>query len=169
VVCGCCQDFFKGCRQLENLCTYIHAVVLGVSQQWLWRVPSSGIKHRVIGESQLTCQRNMFLAWLTLVPWRWRQHVPLKHRLTFTRLHSIISQKMDPIHINHLRLSSLMHPGKGGESISEVGTPSYPVGTRSCSFMVRGEHTNTSPLATLNYCYIERLFPVLVMCGLCIW
>jgi hypothetical protein len=34
----------------------------------------------------------LLLAWLTLQPWRWRWHVPLKHRLTFNE-HVIISQK----------------------------------------------------------------------------
>jgi hypothetical protein len=28
-------------------------------------------------------------------PWRWRWHVPLKHWLTFTSLHAIISQKLE--------------------------------------------------------------------------
>jgi hypothetical protein len=32
-----------------------------------------------------------FLAWLILQPWRGRQHVPPKHRLTFNRLHGIIT------------------------------------------------------------------------------
>jgi hypothetical protein len=36
-----------------------------------------------------------FLAWLILRPWRWRWHVPLKHRLTFDGLHGIISHKME--------------------------------------------------------------------------
>jgi hypothetical protein len=33
-----------------------------------------------------------FLGWLILWPWRWRRYVPLKRRLTFNSLHSIISQ-----------------------------------------------------------------------------
>jgi hypothetical protein len=41
-----------------------------------------------------------FLAWLTLQPWRWRQYVPLTCQLTFTGLHSIISQKIRSLH-NH--------------------------------------------------------------------
>jgi hypothetical protein len=36
-----------------------------------------------------------FLAWLILWPWRWRQHVPLKHRVTFNKLHGIICQKTE--------------------------------------------------------------------------
>jgi hypothetical protein len=36
-----------------------------------------------------------FLAWLTLQPCRWRQYVPLKDWLTFTGLHSIISQNIE--------------------------------------------------------------------------
>lgn len=35
-----------------------------------------------------------FLAYLILQPWRWRWCFPLKHQLTFSRLHGIISQKM---------------------------------------------------------------------------
>jgi hypothetical protein len=34
-----------------------------------------------------------FLAWLITGPWRWRQHVPPKHRSTFNELHGVISQK----------------------------------------------------------------------------
>jgi hypothetical protein len=36
-----------------------------------------------------------FLAWLILRPWRWRQHVPPKHRLAFSRLHGVISNKIE--------------------------------------------------------------------------
>jgi hypothetical protein len=36
-----------------------------------------------------------FLARLILQPWRWRRHVPPKRRLTFSRLHSVISQKIE--------------------------------------------------------------------------
>jgi hypothetical protein len=36
-----------------------------------------------------------FLAGLIRWPWRWRRHVPLKRRLTFSGLHSIISQKVE--------------------------------------------------------------------------
>jgi hypothetical protein len=32
-------------------------------------------------------------AWLILRPWKWRRHVPPKHRLTFNGLHGVISQK----------------------------------------------------------------------------
>jgi hypothetical protein len=35
------------------------------------------------------------LAWLILWPWRWRRHVPPKHLLTFSRLHGVISQKIE--------------------------------------------------------------------------
>jgi hypothetical protein len=37
-------------------------------------------------------------AWLILRPWRWRLHVPPKHRLTFNGLHGVISQKAKHIH-----------------------------------------------------------------------
>jgi hypothetical protein len=37
---------------------------------------------------------NWFLVWLNSSPWLWRRHVPPKRRLTFTRLHGIISQKI---------------------------------------------------------------------------
>jgi hypothetical protein len=36
-----------------------------------------------------------FLACLVPQPWRWRRPVPPKHQLTFNRLHSIISQKIE--------------------------------------------------------------------------
>jgi hypothetical protein len=36
-----------------------------------------------------------FLAWLILWPWRWRWYIPPKCRLTFSGLHSIISQKTE--------------------------------------------------------------------------
>jgi hypothetical protein len=35
-----------------------------------------------------------FLARLILRPWRWRRYVPTNRRLTFNRLHGIMSQKM---------------------------------------------------------------------------
>jgi hypothetical protein len=35
------------------------------------------------------------LACLILHPWRWSLHVPLKHWLIFTELHSVISQKIE--------------------------------------------------------------------------
>jgi hypothetical protein len=33
----------------------------------------------------------------TLWPWRWRQYVPLKHQLSFTRLYGIITQRTELI------------------------------------------------------------------------
>jgi hypothetical protein len=39
-----------------------------------------------------------FLAWLIIRLWRWRWHVPPKHRWTFNGLHSVISQKDRPLH-----------------------------------------------------------------------
>jgi hypothetical protein len=41
-----------------------------------------------------------FLAWLILRPWRWRQHVPSKRRLTFNGLHGVISQKIELFNTN---------------------------------------------------------------------
>jgi hypothetical protein len=35
-----------------------------------------------------------FFDWLIVRPWRWMRHVPLKLRLTFNGLYSIISQKV---------------------------------------------------------------------------
>jgi hypothetical protein len=37
-----------------------------------------------------------FLSWFILRPWRWRRYVPPKRRLTFNRLHGVISQKVVP-------------------------------------------------------------------------
>jgi hypothetical protein len=51
-----------------------------------------------VSEEQIFCllpDSGWFLAWLTLRYWRWRRHVSTKHRLTFTVLHSIISQKIE--------------------------------------------------------------------------
>jgi hypothetical protein len=36
-----------------------------------------------------------FLPWRILWPWRWRRHVPQKHRLTFNGLHYVISQNIE--------------------------------------------------------------------------
>jgi hypothetical protein len=35
-----------------------------------------------------------FIAWFSLRPWRWKTHVPPKHRLTFNGLHDCV-QKAD--------------------------------------------------------------------------
>jgi hypothetical protein len=50
--------------------------------------------------------------------WKWRRHVPRKHRLTFNRLHSIISQKIE-LFITHcmLRILYIFDP-KFWDSIS---------------------------------------------------
>jgi hypothetical protein len=37
----------------------------------------------------LSASSHSFLAWLILWHWRWRQHIPPKCRLTFSRLHII--------------------------------------------------------------------------------
>jgi hypothetical protein len=46
------------------------------------------------------------LAWLILRPWRWSQHVSPKRRLTFNRLHGVISQKMEFFIITAVRTSN---------------------------------------------------------------
>jgi hypothetical protein len=43
-----------------------------------------------------------FLIWLILLSWRWRQHVPPKHRSNFKRLHGITSHKTELFFSNHL-------------------------------------------------------------------
>jgi hypothetical protein len=51
-----------------------------------------------ISVSRLLCllpDSRCFLVWFILRPWRWRKHVPPKRRLTFNRLHSIISDKTE--------------------------------------------------------------------------
>jgi hypothetical protein len=40
-------------------------------------------------------RQSWFLVSLILRPWIWKRHVPPKHRLTFNRLYSIISQKIE--------------------------------------------------------------------------
>jgi hypothetical protein len=47
-----------------------------------------------------------FRAWHSLEPWRWRRHVPRKHRLKFDRLHGVISQKTE-IFVSHIPFSTL--------------------------------------------------------------
>jgi hypothetical protein len=37
----------------------------------------------------------MLPVWLILLSWRWSRYVPPKHRLTFTGLHGVISQKTE--------------------------------------------------------------------------
>jgi hypothetical protein len=39
-----------------------------------------------------TCRR--LLAWLILLPWKWRRHTTPNHPLPFSRLHGVISQKI---------------------------------------------------------------------------
>jgi hypothetical protein len=36
-----------------------------------------------------------FFTWLTIRPWKWKRYITPKHRLTFTGLHYVISQKME--------------------------------------------------------------------------
>jgi hypothetical protein len=45
-------------------------------------------------ESRRQAEQGWFLARLILRPWRWRQYVTPKRRLTFTGLHGVISQKI---------------------------------------------------------------------------
>jgi hypothetical protein len=40
-----------------------------------------------------------FLAYLILRPWRWRRHVPPKHRLTFNGIHGFISPEDGTLHL----------------------------------------------------------------------
>jgi hypothetical protein len=83
---------------------------LRFSQQWFWRVLSTGIQCRVVcWKSTDVLEEHVapifmvkescsswFLAWLILWPWRWRRwHVPPKCRSTFNTLHGVISQKIE--------------------------------------------------------------------------
>jgi hypothetical protein len=58
-----------------------------------WRISQARNLHEV-GSKQskaLVPAPCWFLAWLTLQSWGWRWHAPPKHRLTFNRLHCVIS------------------------------------------------------------------------------
>jgi hypothetical protein len=39
---------------------------------------------------------SLFLAWITIQAWRWRQYVPLKHQWVSTGLHIVTSQSIVP-------------------------------------------------------------------------
>jgi hypothetical protein len=60
--------------------------------------------HREVGSKlcKLVC---WVLAWLFLLPWRWRRHVPPKRRLPFNRLDGVISQKTEIFITTYVRTS----------------------------------------------------------------
>jgi hypothetical protein len=155
VVYECCQDFSRGAGSWN---IYVHTYVLGVSAVAMKSSIFWDIAPWVTDmlEEHVSC-----LAYSPAL--KMKAACSSETSVDFHQTTVLYPRRWTPIRVCHLRLSSLVHPGKNGESISEVGTCSYPVVTGSCSFMIRGEHRNTSPLATLNYCHIERLFPVLVM------
>jgi hypothetical protein len=57
--------------------------------------PASSITQNFLPADYSACHliSHWYLAWL-IQPWRWRQCVPPKHRLTFNVLHSAVSQKV---------------------------------------------------------------------------
>jgi hypothetical protein len=58
----------------------------------------------------LTASR-WLLAWLQ--PWRWRRHILPKRRLTFSRLHGVISQKIQLFITISVRTANPAHEGRG--------------------------------------------------------
>jgi hypothetical protein len=63
---------------------------LRFSRRWLWRIPSSGMRRSV--DLVLTDVLTLVPRSRIILPWRWRQYVPPKRRLT-QDLHGAISQK----------------------------------------------------------------------------
>jgi hypothetical protein len=68
--------------------------------------PSSGSKSML----RLLPASCWFLAWLILLPWRWRRHVPQKRRLTFSGLHCIITEKIKLFIATAVRTSNRERP-----------------------------------------------------------
>jgi hypothetical protein len=68
------------------------------------RVSRTRNQHKSRRSSAYHLFSRWFLVRLTLWPWRWRCHVPLKRLLTFNGLHGFISQKTELV-----ILSSLCH------------------------------------------------------------
>jgi hypothetical protein len=63
-----------------------------VHQTTLCCISGDGNLHNHRCELCLLSASRGFLAWLVLRPWRQRRHVLPKHRLTFSRLHCVVSQ-----------------------------------------------------------------------------
>jgi hypothetical protein len=71
--------------------------------------PSSGSKNKQNKKGgKLCCFHAGFLAWLTFRPWRWMRHVPPKHRLTFNRLYSVMSQRIGLFTTTAVRISNFL-------------------------------------------------------------
>jgi hypothetical protein len=52
---------------------------------------SSGSKNKPVWEQVACRESRKFLAWLILIPWRWRRHVNPKRRLSFNWLHRTLN------------------------------------------------------------------------------
>jgi hypothetical protein len=73
-------------------------------------------------ESSFSC---LFLAWLILRPWRWRRHVPPKHRFTFNGLHGVISQKTELFNVT--LCSANLAPSKANPYSPTLLNPHFDV------------------------------------------
>jgi hypothetical protein len=87
------------CSQSHRLATGLCATICSISRMSeqsfvsVFHVYSEIIDNILIWICELaTCAMFFFFAWHVLGIWRWRRYAPLKHRLTFNRLHGVISQ-----------------------------------------------------------------------------
>jgi hypothetical protein len=91
-------------KNMQCVCVCMHMFVhnFSLSQHCLWRVLSPGIWHNLVHWKSTDVSE-------VILPWRWRRYVPPKRsfkRLTFSRLHGIISKKTMPFVIIRITFSS---------------------------------------------------------------
>jgi hypothetical protein len=87
--------------------------------------PSSELKSKQTrSRTWLLAVSCCFLSYLTIRPWRWKQYVSPKHRLTFTGLNNVISKKTE-IFINAGVKKSVTLAGNPKKFVSQVTAPSY--------------------------------------------
>jgi hypothetical protein len=87
--------YLQHMRQTHGILQYsIHAQCKKNWRFWERRLCIDLINHSFGGTSFLHLLPALcfFSAWLILRPWRLRRHVPLKRRLSFNRLHGVLSQ-----------------------------------------------------------------------------
>jgi hypothetical protein len=99
-----------------------------------------------------------FFAWLVLLPWRWRWHVPLKCKLTFNRLHLVISQKIELFITTAVRTSNpawfstcFVHTDRWKDGLSKLSR--HSAGMRMSLKKAHGEATNWVIHAYCSYIF----------------